>query len=56
VFAIALNPKPYETYILSDQSAQSRLEVVPGRGGIVTSWQLQGQELFYLDTERYAES
>jgi galactose mutarotase-like enzyme len=54
VFAIALNPEPYKTYILSDQSAQSRLEVVPERGGIVTSWQLRGQEMFYLDTERYA--
>jgi len=55
VFAIALNPEPYKTYILSDQVAQSRLEVVPERGGIVTSWQLQGQEMFYLDTQRYAD-
>jgi galactose mutarotase-like enzyme len=53
VFAIALNQEQYKTYILSDQLAQSRLEVVPERGGIVTSWQLQGQEMFYLDTDRF---
>jgi len=44
----------YKTYVLSDTSGQSRLEVVPERGGIVTSWQLQGQEIFYLDAARFA--
>lgn len=49
-----MNQQPYKTYVLSDQAAQSRLEVVPARGGIVTSWQLKGQEIFYLDQPRFS--
>lgn len=52
VFAISLQQDQYKTYILSDQVAQSRLEIVPERGGIVTRWQLRGQDIFYLDAER----
>lgn len=54
MFAIALQQQQYKTYILSDSSAQSRLEVVPERGGIITSWPIQSQELLYLDAERFA--
>lgn len=36
------------------QTNQSRLEVVPERGGIITSWQVQNQEILYLDEERFA--
>jgi len=54
VFAIDLEQKQYKTYILSDQTAHSRLEVVPERGGIITSWQVRGQEMLYLDAERFA--
>lgn len=54
MFAIALNEQPYKTYILSDQAAGSHLQVVPERGGIVTHWQVQGQEILYLDAERFA--
>jgi galactose mutarotase-like enzyme len=52
VFAISSEQQQYKTYTLSDQSTSSRLEVLPERGGIVTSWQIQGKEIFYLDTER----
>ncbi len=45
---------PYETYVLFDPTTPSRLEVVPKRGGIVTSWQIKGQEIFYLDQSRFA--
>jgi galactose mutarotase-like enzyme len=55
VFAIALKQQQYETYILTDQDAQSRLEVVPERGGIITSWSLQGQDILYLDAERFTD-
>jgi len=55
VFAIAQKQQLYKTYILSDQSAQSHLEVVPERGGIITSWSIQGQDLLYLDVERFAK-
>ena len=30
-----------------------QVEIVPERGGIVTVWRIQGQEVFYLDTERF---
>jgi galactose mutarotase-like enzyme len=36
------------------QTNQSRLEVVPERGGIITSWRVQNQEILYLDEERFA--
>ena len=53
MFAIALEEKQYSTYILSDDTTDSCIEVVPERGGIVTRWQVQGQEILYLDTERF---
>ena len=52
-FSISVNQNQYVTYTLSDESASSRLEVVPERGGIVTRWSIQGQEFFYLDQERF---
>ncbi|MCU0569531.1 MAG: aldose epimerase [Oculatellaceae cyanobacterium Prado106] len=55
MFAITLEQKQYKTYILTDQLAQTRLEVVPERGGIITRWQVRGQDWLYLDTERYAD-
>ncbi len=55
MFAIAFRRQQYDTYILTDQTAQSRLEVVPDRGGIITSWQVQGRELLYMDTARFAD-
>lgn len=54
MFTIAQAQQQYTTYILTDTVAQSRLEVVPERGGIITQWQLQEQGLLYLDTERFA--
>ncbi|HEY9819793.1 MAG TPA: aldose epimerase [Candidatus Sericytochromatia bacterium] len=55
MFAIAQKQQQYETYILTDQDAQSQLEVVPERGGIITSWSLQGQDILYLDAARFAD-
>jgi galactose mutarotase-like enzyme len=54
MFGISLKQEQYLTYILSDQEAHSRIEVVPERGGIITSWRIQGQEILYLDKERFA--
>ena len=51
--SISIEQDLYKTYILTDESALARLEVVPERGGIVTQWQVQGKELMYLDTERF---
>lgn len=53
-FAIAVQQQQYKTYILSDHKAQSRIEVVPERGGIITRWQLRDEEILYLDNERFA--
>ncbi len=50
---IAIAQQQYETYLLSDGNAQ--VAVVPERGGIVTSWQVDGQEIFYLDTDRFKD-
>ena len=55
MFAIARKQQQYETYILTDQNAQSRLEVVPERGGIITSWSLQSQDILYLESDRFAD-
>ncbi|GAB4174572.1 MAG: hypothetical protein Fur006_04470 [Coleofasciculaceae cyanobacterium] len=52
--AIAIEQKQYKTYILTDSKAQSCLEVVPERGGIITRWSLQEQDILYLDAERFA--
>ncbi len=53
MYQVSSQQKQYNTYILSDDSSGSQIEVVPERGGIVTSWQINGQEVFYLDTERF---
>ncbi len=53
MYTIAIEDKQYQTYILSDDTANSQIEVVPERGGIITHWRIQGQELFYLDHERF---
>ncbi len=52
-FSISVKQNQYITYILSDKSALSHLEVVPERGGIITRWSIEGQEIFYLDEERF---
>jgi galactose mutarotase-like enzyme len=53
MFTITEQQQQYKTYILADTTAGSHLEVVPERGGIITRWRLQGQEILYLDTERF---
>ena len=53
MYTVSSQQKQYHTYILSDDSTNSQIEVVPERGGIVTSWRIDGQEVFYLDTERF---
>ena len=53
MFAIAIEQKQYKTYSLLDESAKSLVEVVPERGGIITRWCINNQELLYLDAERF---
>jgi galactose mutarotase-like enzyme len=54
MFNISLKQEKYLTYILSDEGGHSRVEVVPERGGIITKWKVQGQDVLYLDDERFA--
>jgi galactose mutarotase-like enzyme len=55
VFAIGQEQKQYKTYILLDEAAQSCVEVVPERGGMITRWQVHGEEILYLDQKRFAK-
>ncbi|HEY9738136.1 MAG TPA: aldose epimerase [Trichocoleus sp.] len=55
MFAIALKADRYPTYVLSDSETEARLEVVPERGGIVTRWQVQSQDVLYFDEARFAD-
>lgn len=55
MFAIALKADRYPTYVLSDSETEARLEVVPERGGIVTRWQVQAQDVLYFDEARFAD-
>lgn len=54
MFAISINQNQYRTYTLYDQAAQAELEVVPERGGLVTRWRIDGQDILYFDAERFA--
>jgi galactose mutarotase-like enzyme len=55
MFAIVLESRQYQTYVLSDATGQTQLEVVPERGGIATRWRVNGAEIFYLDAERFKD-
>jgi galactose mutarotase-like enzyme len=51
--SISVKQDQYKTYVLTDDTANSQIEVVPERGGIITKWRVDGKEIFYLDEERY---
>ncbi len=53
-YAITREQRQYDTWVLADTATQSRLELVPERGGIVTAWCVRDRELLYLDAERFA--
>ena len=53
MFTVTQENRQYATYVLSDTDANSQVEVVPERGGIVTRWSVQDQPIFYLDEERF---
>lgn len=55
MFEIAVEQHQYKTYTLSDSSDKSSIAVVPERGGIVISWVVEGDEVFYLDQERFKD-
>lgn len=55
MFNVIKQQQQYETYLLSDEKAGSRLEVVPERGGIITRWQIGDRDILYLDRERFSD-
>ncbi len=55
MFSIERRRQQFDTYVLFDRASNSKLEIVPDRGGIITSWQVQGRELLYMDTARFAD-
>jgi galactose mutarotase-like enzyme len=55
VFTVTPSQQQYLTYTLADEDASSSLEVVPERGGIITRWQICGQDILYLDAARFAD-
>lgn len=54
-FTITQNQNQYLTYCLKDEEADAYLEVVPARGGIITRWQICGEDILYLDRERFKD-
>ena len=55
MFNVSTTQKQYLTYILEDTTTNSSLEIVPERGGIATKWSVEGQDIFYLDEERFKD-
>jgi galactose mutarotase-like enzyme len=52
---IATEQRQYSTLVLTDTVADSQIELVPERGGILTQWRVQGQEILYLDAARFTD-
>ncbi|MGB3239009.1 MAG: aldose epimerase [Geitlerinemataceae cyanobacterium] len=55
MFEISQKHDIYSTYVLADQSANTIVEIVPERGGMVTRWRVRGREMLYLDRDRFAQ-
>lgn len=53
MFSINIEQTQYETYVLTDEKANSQIEVLPKRGGIITKWRIDGKDVFYMDEERF---
>ena len=53
MFEIVSQQKQYLTYSLTDTVAESEIDVVPERGGIILAWRIGGKDIFYLDKERF---
>lgn len=46
---------PYPHWEFTTPGGEEGLRLVPERGGLVTGWRAQGQELLYLDQQRFAD-
>ncbi|GAB4286597.1 MAG: aldose epimerase [Oscillatoriaceae cyanobacterium] len=43
----------WKTYTISDPGGAAEIDVVPDRGGIITRWRICGEDILYLDEERF---
>lgn len=55
MFQITTEQRQFLTHILQDTASNSRIEVVPERGGIISQWSYQGRELLFLNRERWQD-
>ena len=53
MFEVNSATERYTTYYLIDRTTDSRVSVVPERGGMVTGVQMGNRQLLYLDRERF---
>ncbi|MEM6446418.1 MAG: aldose epimerase [Cyanobacteria bacterium P01_D01_bin.123] len=53
MFSITSSSDVYTTYTLRDSDAGSSVNVVPERGGMVTTASFGNRDVFYLDAERF---
>ncbi|OAB63502.1 aldose epimerase [Leptolyngbya valderiana BDU 20041] len=54
MYAIETQKNQYQTYILSDRTTNSQIEIVPERGGLVTRWRVGDRDVLYFDEDRFA--
>ena len=55
MFEINSESNLYKTYYLHDRTSDSRVTVVPERGGIVTAVQIGDRDCLYLDGDRFRD-
>jgi galactose mutarotase-like enzyme len=46
---------PYAHWLFRDQSSGDCIRLVPERGGLLSGWQVQGEEIIYLDEARFLD-
>ncbi len=51
--SFAKKTSPYSHWEYSNTEIDSRIRVVPERGGLITEWRSEGKELLYFDLERF---
>ena len=47
---------PYAHWEYSNTEIDSRIRIVPDRGGLITEWRSEGKELLYFDLERFMDT
>jgi len=48
-------PEPWPHWVWTHPRSGDELRLVPERGGLVTGWRCDGQEILYLDAARFAD-